>query len=243
MARQPRLVVPDVALHIVQRDVNGADCFRHDTDRLAYLALLREFLAATGCTLHTYCLMTNHVHLLVTPTDERGPSMLMYKVGQHYVPYFNRRYERTGTLWEGRFKSWLVDSSRYVLACHRYVELNPVRARMVARPGAYTWSSYDGNSGKLENPLLAPHVEFTALGLEAASRCAADVGLFETEGANDAVLFKAIREAPHGGYPLVGEGLKARLKKQARRTLEPGKPGRPPASASVVDTMNEQLDL
>lgn len=242
MARQPRLVVPDVAVHIVQRGVDRADCFRHDADRLLYLALLGEFLAATHCALHAYCLMTNHVHLLVTPTDERGPSILMYKVGQHYVPYFNRRYGRTGTLWEGRFKSCLVDSAPYVLACHRYIELNPVRARMVAGPGAYVWSSYESNIGKLENRMLVPHAEYVALGRGTASRRAAYLGLFEPAAAKDALLFKAIREATQSGYPLVGERLKAKLKKQARRTLEPGKPGRP-GNVSADDTLTRQLDL
>lgn len=150
MARQPRLVVPDIALHIVQRGVDRKDCFREDTDRLVYLTLLRDFSAATGCSIHAYCLMTNHVHLLLTPTDASGPATLMYRIGQRYVPYFNRRYGRTGTLWEGRFKSCLVDSARYVLGCYRYIELNPIEAGMVAAPASYPWSSYCGNAGIVE---------------------------------------------------------------------------------------------
>jgi putative transposase len=154
MARQVRLIVPDIALHIVQRGVDREDCFAEDVDRLVYLSLLRELIAQTRCAVHAYCLMTNHVHLLLTPVTEEGPSTLMRKLGQRYVPYFNRRYSRTGTLWEGRFKSCLVESARYVLGCHRYIEQNPVRAGMVASAGAYAWSSYHGNAGLAENELV-----------------------------------------------------------------------------------------
>lgn len=223
MARQPRLIVPDIALHIVQRGVDRQDCFSEETDRLVYLSLLRELSAETQCGIHAYCLMTNHVHLLLTPSTDEGPSILMRKVGQRYVPYFNRRYGRTGTLWEGRFKSCLVESPRYVLGCHRYIECNPTRAGMVPHPGAYRWSSYQANAGLTEEPLLTPHVEYTALG-PAAYR-----GLFDH--ALDPALVKAIREATHGGYPLVGDALQQQLARQARRTLARGKPGPAPRIA------------
>lgn len=228
MARQIRLIVPDVALHIVQRGVDRQDCFRHDADHLVYLALLRELLAEARCALHAYCLMTNHVHLLLTPTDDQGPSTLMRRLGQKYVPYFNRRYGRTGTLWEGRFKSCLVDSPRYVLGCHRYIERNPVRAGIVGEPAAYPWSSHLGNIGGAENPLLTPHAEYDALGLEDASRRSAYAEMFDV--GDDAEIVKAIREAAHGGYPLVGTALKSKLAKACLRTLEPCKPGPRPAS-------------
>src|SRR5690242_6535614 len=144
MARHRRFTVPGIAVHIRQRGVNGASCFGADADRLVYLSLLGDALAKTGCALHAYCLMTNHVHLLVTPPDEHACSMLMYQVGSGYVPYFNRRHQRTGTLWEGRFRSCLVESREYVLSCHRYIELNPVRASMIASASAYPWSSHAG---------------------------------------------------------------------------------------------------
>jgi putative transposase len=204
MARQARLVV------------DRQDCFSEETDRLVYLSLLRELSTQTRCAVHAYCLMTNHVHLLLTPATADGPSILMRKVGQRYVPYFNRRYGRTGTLWEGRFKSCLVDSSRYVLGCHRYIECNPVRAGMVPHAGAYRWSSYHANVGIADDALLTPHVEYLALG-------SAYSGLFDTP--DDAALIKAIREATHGGYPLVGDALKRQLARRVRRTLARGKPG------------------
>jgi len=220
MARQPRLVVPEIALHIVQRGVNHADCFHHDSDRLVYLALLRDALAATHCRLHAYCLMTNHVHLLLTPSTDDGPSALMYRVGQSYVPYFNRRCGRSGTLWEGRFKSCLVDSARYVLTCYRYIEMNPVEARMVTDPAAYPWSSFRGNAGLREDALLAPHIEYAALGSEPRGAYRA---LFHEP--LDAAVVKEIREATIGGYALVSDRLRTRLTTQVDRPLQRRKPG------------------
>jgi len=241
MARQPRLIEPGVALHIVQRGVDREDCFRQDADRLVYLTLLRDLSAATQCALHAYCLMTNHVHLLLTPGERQAPATLMRKLGQRYVPYFNRRYARTGTLWEGRFKSCLVDSARYVLGCHRYIERNPVEAGMVATPAAYVWSSHRGNIGLADDKLLSPHVEYLALASESASRYAAYRAVFEME--EDPALVKAIRAATHGGYALVGESLKSQLAQRAERPLERRKPGPQPAAISAPDSITRDLGL
>lgn len=117
------------------------------------------------CELHAYCLMTNHVHLLLTPQDSEACSLLMRDLGRSYVQYFNRRHDRTGTLWEGRFRSCIVESAGYVLACYRYVELNPVRAGMVNHPSSYAWSSHAVNAGMRADPAVLPHCEFTALAL------------------------------------------------------------------------------
>lgn len=241
MARQPRLIVPEVAMHIVQRGVDRTDCFRDDTDRLVHLTLLREWAATTRCALHAFCLMTNHVHLLVTPADLDGPARLMSRLGQRYVPYFNRRYGRTGTLWEGRFKSCLVDSAEHVLACYRYIELNPVRAGMACGASAYAWSSHRGNAGTAPNRLLTPHPEYESLGSDPASRHAAYRGLFETDIPDTAV--RAIRAATLGGYPLASEELKARLVLSAQRRLEPGKPGRKSGAAPESDPITRDLGL
>ena len=241
MARQQRLIVPDIALHIVQRGVNREGCFRQETDRLVYLALLREWAAATGCAIHAYCLMTNHVHLLLTPADVAAPARLMYRLGQRYVPYFNHCYDRTGTLWEGRFKSCLVDTSRYVLACHRYIEMNPVRAGMVTAPGHYVWSSHTGNAGFAENTLLTPHAEYLALASDAASQQAAYLALFS--GLDDDAMLRVIRASTLGGYPLAGDELKARLAIQTERRLQPGKPGPRPAATLANDPISRDLDF
>ena len=222
MARPERLVVPGVAMHVRQRGVNRGDCFIDDTDRLVFLSQLRNLVASTACALHAYCLMTNHVHLLLTPADDGGCSTLMRDLGRRYVPYFNRRHGRTGTLWEGRFRSCLVDSAPYVLACYRYIEDNPVEARMVSAASAYPWSSYAGNAGLLENNLLTPHAEYLALAEEKRARQAAYRGLFHR--LPDAQLVAALREATEGGYALIGEELKSRLVAQGHR-VEASKPG------------------
>src|SRR4051812_5823776 len=222
MSRPERLVIPGVAMHIRQRGVNRADCFHEETDRLVYLSCLRDLLATTGCVLHAYCLMTNHVHLLLTPRDEAGCATLMRDLGRRYVPCFNRRYGRTGTLWEGRFRSCLVDSARYVLGCYRYIELNPVEAGIVASPEAYRWSSYAGNTGRAKDEFLTPHIEYEALASVPEARRSAYLGLFNSP--NEAGLVKAIRDATFGGYALVGEQLKSRLVATGER-VEREKPG------------------
>jgi putative transposase len=237
MPRQPRFVVPEIALHVRQRGNNRQDCFHTDGDRLVYLANLRELCAKTRCALHAYCLMTNHVHLLLTPPDAASCAALMRDLGQRYVQYFNRRHGRSGTLWEGRYRSCLVDSAHYVLGCYRYIEMNPVRANMVATPCEYRWSSFHANSGRLRSTLLAPHVEYAALALNDEARYDAYRGLFAS--AEDPALVGAIRDATDGGYALLGDGMKAKLAASGRR-LERGKPGRRaerPAGEPAADAL------
>lgn len=239
MPRLARLVIPGVAMHIVQRGHDRKDCFRHDTDRLVYLSNLRDLAAATRCALHAYCLMTNHVHMLLTPTTDESCARLMRNLGQRYVQYFNRRYDRRGTLWEGRFHSCVVESAEYVLACYRYIERNPVRAGMVPASDAYAWSSHNGNTGQADNKLLTPHVEYLALSQQDAPRFAAYRGLFQQ--ADDPAFLNEIREATYGGLPLVGEELKAKLSSQTARPLEHRKPG--PKGDPAVERDSITADL
>ena len=166
MARQPRLDLPGIPQHIVQRGNNRLPCFLDNTDRTCYRQLLREALLATGCRLHAYVLMDNHVHLLVTPPKAGATSRMMQRLGRHYVGQFNTRHGRTGTLWEGRYKACLVDGPDYLLRCSRYIDLNPVRARMTDDPAAFPWSSCAGLCGLRADPLLAPHPVQRALGAE-----------------------------------------------------------------------------
>ena len=147
----------------------------------------------------------------------------MRELGQCYVQYFNRRYGRTGTLWEGRFRSCLVDSARYVLACYRYVEMNPVEAGMVSSPLAYPWSSHAENTGARIAPTLTAHPEYAALASTSDARYAAYRALFAVPQEPD--FLRSIRDATHGGYALVGDELKARLAAQGRKHVERGKPG------------------
>ncbi|HUQ73646.1 MAG TPA: transposase [Burkholderiales bacterium] len=228
-------------MHIRQRGNDGQDCFRHENDRLVYLINLHELCAKVGCALHAYCLMTNHVHLLMTPPAEGACGTLMRELGQRYVQYFNRRHERTGTLWEGRFRSCLVESREYVLWCHRYIEMNPVRAGLAPQPSAYRWSSHEGNVGSSDNPLLRPHAEYTALAEEPAARQAAYRRMFD--GQEDPAFLAAIRNATTGGYALVGAELKSKLVGNARHRLEPGKAGRRPTEAADAETLSLELGL
>jgi putative transposase len=238
MPRQARLVLPDVALHVVQRGHNRNACFWHDTDRMVYLTLLYDMSKQKGCAVHAYVLMTNHVHLLLTPRTSDSCARLMRNLGQQYVQYVNRRYERSGTLWEGRYRSCLVESSEYVLACHRYIELNPVRAGMVPTPDAYRWSSHNGNTGLAENKLLTRHCEYEALSLDDGSRRAAYRQFFDH--ADEPQFLEAIRESTNTGFPLIGEPLKARLAASGRQ-LEPRKPG--PAAQPTSDLLSAELQF
>lgn len=166
--------LPHIAQHIVQRGNNRLPCFLDDTDRACYRHLLREALLATGCRLHAYVLMDNHVHLLVTPPEAGATGRMMQRLGRHYVGQFNTRHGRTGTLWEGRYKACLVDGADYFLRCVRYIDLNPVRARMTDDPAAFHWSSCAGLCGLRDDPLLSVHPVQRALGPEAYRKTLAE---------------------------------------------------------------------
>lgn len=200
MSRHTRLILPAVPLHIIQRGNNRGPCFAGPADYLVYLTLLRQYAADSACHIHAYVLMTNHVHLLLSTDDRTGPSVLMRRLGQHYVQYFNRRHERSGTLWEGRFRSCLVDSERYLLVCQRYIELNPVRARMVDTPETYPWSSYRANALGTDDSLVTPHLAYTGLGADDAGRRAAYRSLFSEELSEQ--LLTDIRHAGNSSRPL-----------------------------------------
>ena len=199
MPRPSRLILPGVAVHVIQRGNNRVACFRQDSDYLMYLAYLRQLSDKYDCAIHAYCLMTNHVHLLVTPASSGACTGLMRDLGQRYVQYFNRRHKRTGTLWEGRYRSCIAESALYVLGCYRYIETNPVRAGMVDHPTGYLWSSYAVNSGMRSDPLIAPHAEYRALAIEPAKRHAAYRGLFEPR--LEPGLQRAIRQGGPPGRP------------------------------------------
>ena len=217
MPRQARIVVPEIALHVVQRGHNRQTCFRHDLDYRVYLKWLGKLLGPTGCLLHAYCLMTNHVHLFITPSRIDSCAKLMRNIGQRYAQYFNRRYERSGSLWEGRFRSCLVDSPVYVLACQRYIELNPVRAGMAKSASAYRWSSHNANSGREASRLVSPHPTLLALGENAEAQQRRYAELFDE--ADDPSFLAAVRDATNGGFALVGDAVKSKLEASTGRHL------------------------
>lgn len=205
MPRPRRVVLPSVPLHIIQRGNNRIPCFASRGDYLVYLDMLRECAFDCACALHAYVLMTNHVHLLLSPARDDSASMMMQRLGRRYVGYFNRRHGRTGTLWEGRFRSSLVLDERYLMICHRYIELNPIRAGMADAPSDYPWSSHAANAFGQQNMLLTPHSVYMRLGSDLATRQSAYRDLFR-EALSDETLDQ-LRQAGNGNRPLDAEKL------------------------------------
>jgi putative transposase len=164
--------------HIIQRGHNRAPTFRSVDEFRCYLSLLGDASRRFGCEIHAYVLMTNHVHLLATPEDPHGVSNMMQAIGRRFVRYVNKRHARTGSLWEGRFKSSVINSDQYLLTCSRYIELNPVRAGMVEDPGEYSWSSYRCNALGEPDALITPHALYDSLGMTDSDRLATYRALF-----------------------------------------------------------------
>ena len=218
MARQPRLLPAGYPVHVVQRGVNRSRCFHRENDYLCYLQLLAEHTRMFACALHSYVLMPNHVHLLVTADDERGISLLMKHLGQRYTQYVNRAQRRTGTLWEGRFKSSVVADDAYLLACYRYIELNPVRAGLAERATDYTWSSHRANAGLVRDVLVKRHPVYIGLASYDAACAAAYLNLFERSG--DCEAAEQIRDALARGAPLGRRAYPARVAGLARGALK-----------------------
>jgi putative transposase len=226
MPRRSRMTVAEVPVHIIQRGNNRGACFFADEDYALYLAHLQELTAKFECALHAYCLMTNHVHLLLTPQRAQGCALLMKNLGQRYVQHVNRAYRRSGTLWEGRFRSCLVQSESYLLACHRYIELNPVRAAMTSHPRQYRWSSYRVNAEGKASDLIVPHDQYRALGRSEAARREAYRELFRAR--TEVAVMNEIRLATNGGFVLGGARFQDEIARMLGRRAARGKPGRPP---------------
>lgn len=163
MARKPRFRVSGIPQHVIQRGNNRQPCFLDNEDRRRYLADLAKALRDHEVELHAWVLMSNHVHLLATPRARDGLSRMMQTLGRRYVRWFNDRHERSGTLWQGRFRASLVDSEAYLLTCMRYIELNPVRANIVRHASDYRWSSFAANALGFADPLITPHAVYLGL--------------------------------------------------------------------------------
>jgi putative transposase len=225
MGRPPRLELPGVPLHVVQRGNNRAACFFNDVDRRFYLKCLREAAAARGCSLHAYVLMTNHVHLLVTPPEDGAVGAMMQDVGRRYVRIINNVHGRTGSLWEGRFKSSLIDSERYLLICRRYIEANPVRAGMVTHASHYPWSSHSHFSGARSDAAITEHPLFLALGASKSERHDAFAALTNEPLAPH--LLDEIRTALNTDSALGAEEFLCNAEAALGRSVRPPKRGRP----------------
>lgn len=231
MSRPPRLELPGVPLHVLQRGNNRAACFFGDIDRRFYLKCLAEAAKRRGCAIHAYVLMTNHVHLLVTPPECGAVGAMMQELGRRYVRVINTLHGRTGTLWEGRFKSHLVDSERYLLACHRYIEFNPVRAGISAHAGKYPWSSHAHYATGRSDRLVTEHTVFLSTGASQAERQAAYLALC-AEGLDQATLGQ-IRQAINTGCVLGSEQFVRTMEARFGPRVRPPKQGRPPKPREV----------
>lgn len=225
MPRRPRITLADVPLHLIQRGNNRQDCFFADADRRFYLECLGQSAARHGCAIHAYVLMTNHVHLLLTPSSARSAGEMMKHLGQRYVHHVNRTQGRSGTLWEGRFRSCIVQDEAYLLSCYRYIELNPVRAGVVDHPAEYPWSSYRANAEGEHNPLLVPHQLYLGLESPGETAPAAYRELFRDELGPR--LEADIGRATNGNFALGDAQFQTRMAAALGRRVTPGKPGRP----------------
>lgn len=226
-----------IPVHVIQRGNNRQTCFYEDQDRDFYLFHLSRLLSKTRCLLHAYCLMTNHVHLLLTASSVDGCGVLMKHLGQLHTQYVNKNYCRTGSLWEGRFRSCLVQSEGYLLTCYRYIELNPVRAHLASHPGEYPWSSYAANAEGEESDLLTPHPEYVRLGNTNVERTRRYQEIVEE--VEDVQRLDEIRAATNGNFALGDKRFRREISTALGRRAERGLPGRP----RMEEAPGSQLDL
>jgi putative transposase len=225
MPRKPRFYLPGIPAHIVQRGNCRQATFFGDADYAAYLNWLDEGAKQHGCAIHAYVLMTNHVHLLITPQDTESISRLIQYVGRHYVTYVNHTHGKSGTLWEGRHKGCVISDDGYLLACMRYIELNPVRAGMVEHPDGYRWSSYRSNAAGGEQGWVSPHPLYRALGRDQEERGFAYRELFRS--ALDPDQVHTIRATVQTGTPLGNDRFKQQIEQTLQRKVGQARRGRP----------------
>ncbi len=209
MPRKPRFYVPGAPVHALQRGHNRSAVFFDNLDYLEYLRCLKQAADSCGCEIHAYVLMTNHVHLLLTPTSADAVGCLFQSLGRHYVRYVNETYRRHGGLWEGRYKCNVIESQAYFLSCMRYIELNPVRAGMVDHPAKYRWSSYAANALGVSNAILTAQPEYIALGCLSDDRQSVYRQLFEA--GMDSEELARMRCALQTGTPMGNKKFKAEI--------------------------------
>lgn len=241
MPRRPRIHIDAVPLHIVQRGHNRQPCFFAEEDYHTYLHWLGEALLNEHCALHAYALMTNHVHLLLTPSNAKAVPKLIIALGRRYVQYINTTYHRTGTLWDSRYKSSLIQAEYYLLACQRYIELNPVRAAMVDDPAHYRWTSYRSNALAQTSAIISPHPLYQALGKTDEERQGAYRTLFRTQLDGEAI--NDIRLALNQSQPLGNERFYQHIEQMTGQRRE-GKPrGRPRVTPDEDNDVANQGEL
>jgi len=225
MPRKPRFFLPGVAAHIVQRGHSREPVFFDPDDYHAYLRWLTEAADRYECRIHAYVLMTNHIHLLVTPANKQSIGQMMQYTGRHYVPYINHTYGSSGSLWEGRYKGSLINDEQYLLTCMRYIELNPVRADMVRGPAEYRWSSYRANVQGKANGLVSPHDIYMKLGRTRQKRQESYKALFKAHV--DKEELENIRRACQTGTPLGNDYFREKIEQKLKCKTGQDRRGRP----------------
>jgi putative transposase len=224
MARLPRLVLAHHPHHVIQTGNDSQLVFREADDYQRFLVWLKESAKEFKVAVHAYVLMPNHFHLLLSPSTAEGLAQMMQRIGRYYVPWYNAKYSRTGSLFQGRFKTSLIDPERYFMVCSRYIESNPVRSQLVPDAREYLWSSFAHHAGMRSDPVITDHALYWALGNTPFQREAAYIELSqplsETEKAMvDAAVLK--------GWPLGSDAFKTELQQRAKRQVLPAKRGRP----------------
>ncbi len=219
MARLPRFNLPGQPQHVIVRGNNREPIFYVESDYRFYLEKLKKAIETFACELHAYVLMTNHVHLLITPLEENSLSKAIQSLGRVYVQKFNYLYKRTGTLWEGRYKATLIDSENYALTCYRYIELNPVRAEMVNRPSEYPWSSYGYNALGKSDRLITPHSIYSALSSDVKNRQEIYRSLFSSHISSKDLT--EIRDMTNKSWVLGSDYFKQKIQLQLDRPVIP----------------------
>lgn len=225
MARLPRLTLPGHPHHIIQRGNNRQPIFAGTPDYETLLGLLEEYAKKLQVAIHAYVLMSNHLHLLATPSSAEGVPQMMQALGRSYVRYFNARQARTGTLWEGRYKSTLIQAERYLLACMVYIDLNPVRAGLVSDPADYPWSSHQHYIGRRSDRLVTPHPLYWELGNTPFAREAAYAELVRSGIGSEQQ--RALTDSTFHGWALGEADYVADLQRRTERRVSKGRPGRP----------------
>ena len=232
MARLPRLTLPGYPHHVIQRGNNRQPIFATPADRERLLALLAEYAAQFGVALHAYVLMDNHFHLLATPETAQGLPQMMQAVGRRYVRYFNDSQGRSGTLWEGRYRSTLIQAERHLLACMAYIDLNPVRAGLVVDPRDYPWSSHGHYTGQRHDRLITPHALYWQLGNTPFAREAAYAELVRA-GLSPAQQ-QALTQSALRGWALGDASFVAELQRRTERRVSKASAGRPAADRRAI---------
>ena len=233
MPRKPRFYQPSIPAHVFQRGHNKLPVFFEDLDYHEYLQCLKRSADKHGCDIHAYVLMTNHVHLLLTPQREDSIGQMFQSIGRDYVRYINQKYQRCGGLWEGRHKGNIVESCRYMLLAMRYIEVNPVRAGMVEHPAEYRWSSYVANALGESSAILRYQEEYLALGKTSQIRCAAYKALFnEFTNVDEQEL---IRQSLNSGTPLGSDQFKKNIEKVSGYKIGYSVRGRPAKGEKIEE--------